>query len=101
MNKNPLERDIEKKVVAYAKSLKMLVYKFTSPACRSVPDRIFFTPSGIVFLVEFKRMGEKPTPAQTAEILKIRAKKVPVFVVDNVAYGKKVLNSFAQSLDEY
>jgi len=101
MNKNPLERDIEKKVVTYAKSLGMLCYKFTSPACRSVPDRIFFTPSGVAFLIEFKRMGEKPTPAQTVEILRIRAKRVSVFVVDNVAYGKKVLNSFAQNLDEY
>jgi hypothetical protein len=36
---NPLEKVIEAKVNAYAQSKGFLVYKFTSPARRAVPDR--------------------------------------------------------------
>lgn len=88
---NPLEKDIEKAVCAYAKTLGMLCYKFTSPSRMSVPDRLFITKAGVVFFVEFKRRGSKPTPAQEVEINKIRTKGVSVYVVDNVEDGKKIL----------
>lgn len=89
MNKDPLEKDIEKKVCDHAKALGCLVYKFTSPARRSVPDRLFIMPGGKgVFLIEFKRLGCKPTPAQEVEIAKIRAQGTYVGVIDNVTEGK-------------
>lgn len=89
---SPLEKVIEQRVCDYAKSLGCLVYKFTSPARRSVPDRIFIMPGGKgVFFIEFKRSGAKPTPAQEVEIAKIRAQGVSVFVVDNVAAGRCVV----------
>jgi hypothetical protein len=90
-NANPLEKDIEKRVCDYAKSLGMLVYKFTSPSRRSVPDRMFITKAGVVFFVEFKRKGEKPTVAQEVEIGKIRATGTRVFVVDDVEIGKDLI----------
>lgn len=92
-NSNPLEKDIERKVCDYAKSLGILCYKFTSPSRRSVPDRMFITKSGVVFFIEFKRRGEKPTAAQEVEIEKIRATGVQVYVVDNVDEGKGLLMS--------
>lgn len=91
MNPNPLEKDIERKVCDYAKSLGILVYKFTSPSRRSVPDRIFFTPRGHVFLIEFKRKDQKPTPAQEVEISKLRKNGIRVHIVDDVAEGKFVV----------
>lgn len=91
-NPNPLEKVIEAKVCDYAKQLGCLVYKFTSPARRSVPDRMFIMPNGKgVFFIEFKRKGQKPTAAQEVEIEKIRAKGVPVYVVDNVERGRCVV----------
>ena len=92
MNPNPLEKDIEKKVCDYAKSVGMLCYKFTSPARRSVPDRLFITPEGKVFFIEFKRAGLLPTPAQAVEIEKIRLQHVRVYVVDNVMTGKQCID---------
>lgn len=92
MNTNPLEKVIEGKVVDYAKKLGCLVYKFTSPARRSVPDRMFIVHGGRVFFIEFKRLGQKPTPGQEAEIGKIRDKGAPVWVVDNVNFGKQVID---------
>lgn len=100
-NLNPLEKEIEAKVVAYAKNLKMLVYKFTSPSRRSVPDRMFITAVGVVFFIEFKRKGEKPTAAQEVEGDKIRATGVKVFVIDSVNDGKAIVDLMHDPLGSY
>jgi hypothetical protein len=100
-NLNPLERDIEKKVCEYSRKLGMLCYKFTSPSRRSVPDRMFITKTGVVFFIEFKRKGEKPTPAQAVEIIKIHEAKVHVYVVDNVERGKEIVRMENDPLADY
>lgn len=95
MNPNPLEKDIEKKVCDYAKSLGILCYKFTSPARRSVPDRLFIMPAGKgVFFIEFKRKGGVPTDAQEVEIRKIVAQGIWVRVVDSVVDGKRLVDFY-------
>lgn len=58
------ERDIEAKVVRYAKSRQCLIYKFSSPSHRGVCDRIIVTPKGKVGFLELKAPGQKPTPLQ-------------------------------------
>jgi hypothetical protein len=98
MNANPLEKVIEAKVCDYAKKLGCLVYKFTSPARRSVPDRLFIKPDGKgVFFIEFKRKGQKPTPAQEVEIAKIRKQGTTVHVVDDIGVGKTVVEVTVQN----
>jgi hypothetical protein len=89
---NPLEKVIEQKVCDYAKSKGCLVYKFTSPSRRSVPDRMFIAPGVHVFFIEFKRRGEKPTAGQMVEIEKIKGKGGVVWVVDNVEDGKRIID---------
>lgn len=91
-NLNPLEKDIERRVCEFARSKGCLAYKFTSPAARHVPDRMILCPNGTVYFIEFKRKGEKPTPAQAVEIEKIRKMKVEVFVVDDVEKGKEIVD---------
>jgi len=66
-----LEKDIERKAVAAAKQLGWLSYKFSSPARRGVPDRIFLRNGTCVF-VEFKRPGVKPTALQEHEMSILR-----------------------------
>lgn len=91
---DPLEKEIEKKVCDHAKKLGCLVYKFTSPQRRSVPDRLFILPAGKgVFFIEFKRKGCKPTEGQNTEIAKIDKQGIAVFVVDNVATGKHCVDT--------
>ncbi len=92
MKPNPLEKEIEQAVRKYAMGLGCLCYKFTSPACRSVPDRMFITPAGVVFFMELKRLGAHPTPAQQVEIDKIRSKGVTVYVVDRVEEGRALVD---------
>jgi len=87
-----LEKQIESKVCEYAKTKNVLVYKFTSPARAAVPDRLFIAPDGRVWFCEFKREGQKPTPAQEREHAKLRAQKVNVFVIDNVEDGKAMVD---------
>ncbi len=102
-NPDPLEKDIEKSVCDYAKSLGMLCYKFTSPSRRSVPDRLFITKHGVVFFIEFKRLSGKLTPAQDVEIAKIEKQGIKVFVVNNVELGKMVVlkQSTLMNLDSF
>ena len=87
-----LEKDIEGKVCEYARSKGVLAYKFTSPARAAVPDRMFIAPDGRVWFCEFKRGGQKPTPAQEREHAKLRTQKVNVFVIDNVIEGKTMID---------
>jgi len=65
-----LERDIEKKLVAWAKQNDVYTRKFSSPAHRGVPDRIFIANGQTLFL-ELKKEGAKPTKLQLREIAKI------------------------------
>lgn len=87
-----LEKKIEAAVCEYAKSKGWLVYKFTSPNRAACPDRILISPMGKVIFVEFKREGQKPTVPQEREHARLREQKVDVFVVDNVADGKAIID---------
>jgi len=51
-----LEKRIEKASVKAAEQRGWLSYKFSSPACRGVPDRIFIKNGRAVF-IEYKREG--------------------------------------------
>ncbi len=59
-----LERDLEQKVIRYAKSVGCLIWKFSSPSHRGVCDRIVMAPNGVVGFLELKRRGESPTALQ-------------------------------------
>ena len=86
-----LEKQIEAKVCEYAKTKGMMVYKFTSPARAAVPDRLFICKAR-VFFIEFKREGQKPTPAQEREHHRLRQQAINVFVVDSVDAGKECID---------
>jgi hypothetical protein len=88
MKSSPLEKDIEKAVCDYAKSKGCYVRKFTSPANRSVPDRIIVAPGGAVGFLELKRQGQKPTKAQASEIAALQMMGATAAWCDNVADGK-------------
>lgn len=86
------ESDIEDRVCRYAREQGLLAYKFTSPNRRSVPDRLFASRGGHVFFAEFKAPGKKPTVAQKREIARLRQVGCLVYVIDDVAMGKRVID---------
>ena len=79
-----LERDVEKALVKRIKALGGECEKFTSPARRSVPDRIVTLPGGRVEFVECKRPGERPTEKQSRDHDRRRALGCTVRVIDSL-----------------
>ena len=96
---DPLEKVIEEKVCAYGKTLGIANRKYVTPANRSSPDRIFFVcrpgREPLTFFIEFKRKGQEPTEKQQLEHDFYRALGYYVFVVDNVADGKLIMELMA------
>ena len=86
-----LEKQIESKVVKKAKELGFLTYKFSSPSNRGVPDRIFISPHGEVFFIEFKSEKGKLSQLQKKVIKDIEHYNVEVYVIDNVEDGLEIL----------
>ena len=94
-----LEKQLERVICDYAKKKGFLVYKFTSEARRSVPDRLFISPDGVVFFVEMKAPGKKPTEAQGREIARLNNQNVACFVCDDVDHGKFIVDMVAYGVD--
>ncbi len=92
------EAQIEKKVCDYVKSKGGIAYKFTSPARRSVPDRLMILPNGVSFFIEFKKPGGKLTSGQEREIKRLNDLRHQVWVVDDVEYGKSCVDTAIWSL---
>ena len=96
-----LERDVEEKICDYAKSRGIAAYKFTSPARRSVPDRLVLAPipewlrpviAQYIQFIEMKRTGEDATPPQKREHVRLRALGFTVHVVDDPEKGKRIVD---------
>lgn len=79
-----LERDVEKALVKRVKELGGMAEKFTSPAKRSVPDRLVLLPGGEIYFVELKAPGKKPTEKQLLDHERRRALGFTVLVIDSV-----------------
>jgi hypothetical protein len=87
-----LEKDVEGEVCAYAVKHGWYHRKFSSPNHRAVPDQLMITSDDIVIFVEFKRPGEKPTPAQIREATRLQEKRQRVFCCDDIEKGKKLVD---------
>jgi hypothetical protein len=85
-----LEKDIERRSCEWARANGWLVYKFTSPSRRSVPDRMFIRGGRVVF-IEFKRPGGELTSGQVREIERLRAAGAEVHVAYSVEDVKEIL----------
>lgn len=82
------ESKIESAVCKYAQSKGCYVRKFSSPSRAGVPDRLFLTPNGLVFFIEFKAPGKRPTALQQREIDEIENRHGLAKWVDSVEEGK-------------
>ena len=90
--KKPLcEAQIERAVCEYAKSKGILVYKFSSPAHVSVPDRMFLRDGEVIF-IEFKAPGNKATATQLREHDRLRNQEFEVHVIDDIENGKELID---------
>ena len=83
------ESEIERKVKKHARLNGCLVFKFTSPGRRGVPDNIFLKNKHVVF-PEFKILGAKPNKLQEHIFKKIREQGFHVPIIDSTEQGKKL-----------
>jgi len=88
----PLERDVEEAIVTYGRKTGWAMRKYTSPSHRSVPDRLCMHDFGTLIFIEVKRLGEEATKSQLSEHTALRKRGFTVYVVDNVADGKAILD---------
>lgn len=80
------ESSLEKYGKKQLQNIGCLVYKFSSPAKRGVPDSIVVRPDGRVFFIEYKTpfKGGKLSKLQVIEIAKLRENNAVVMVIDAV-----------------
>lgn len=86
-----LEKTVERAVCNYARLCGGHAFKWVSPGCSGVPDRICILPSGRVVFIELKRPGVKNglSPRQAKIIGKLRALGCTVWVINDAADARE------------
>lgn len=67
------EKDTEAFLLREVRRLRGRSYKWVSPGCAGVPDRIVIKPGGGVFFVETKSEGRTSTPQQKKRQAELRS----------------------------
>lgn len=82
-----LESAFEKTVCKYVKLCGGRAFKWVSPGCLGVPDRICVLPGGRIIFIEVKRPGEKDglRPRQRKIIDLLRSLGCTVWRIDDKA----------------
>jgi hypothetical protein len=79
------ERKVEAHLVKLAKQRGFLCRKLRWIGRNGAPDRVLFTPKGLVIWVEVKAPGKRPSRLQEAEHTRLRMFNQLVYVVDSEA----------------
>ena len=90
------EKSIEAEICKYAESKGVLQYKFVSPGCRGVPDRLFIY-NGVTMFIEFKAACGTVSNLQRRRIAAIREAGSQVSIVDSLIEGHTVIDDFVVS----
>lgn len=95
-----LESSFEKTVCKCIKQCGGRAFKWVSPGCSGVPDRICILPEGRVIFIEVKRPGEKDglRPRQRKIIDVLRSLGCTVWRVDNKEYLLFMLRSLGYEI---
>lgn len=88
-----LERSVEAGLVEKVKKRGGLCFKFTSPGCSGVPDRIIIYKGRVIF-VELKQTNGRLSPIQKVTIEKMRRHGATVYVV----YGSRGVDSMLEEV---
>lgn len=94
-----LEKEIETKIVKYAKSQNVLSFKMNSVTSKGLPDRMFIAKRSI-FFIEFKRLGAKPTKLQFYMISQLKHYNCKVYVIDDIEKGKRIIDKYSNKIHE-
>ena len=91
---------IERPVVAYARRKGIFVTKMELPHYRGMPDDVLWMRGGSPVLIEFKAPGCVPEPLQQLHIDRLRGLGYCVFVVDDAAVGRRIIDALCKETDD-
>jgi hypothetical protein len=86
-----LEKTLEAKACRKIKELGGLALKFNSTSSRGWPDRLILLNHGVLFWVEFKAQGKKPTKLQLLRRKALINRGFRVYYCDCVDQFDKIL----------
>jgi len=90
------EKLIEKTLNAEVKKLDGWALKLLCQFVTGLPDRLVLLPGGIIFFVEVKSTGKKPTAVQLLVHKKLRTMGFTVHVVDSLKQLNEILNNLLE-----
>ncbi len=93
------EKLIEADGVTYAWNRGWTIYKWAAPGQHGVHDRLHFK-NGITFAIEYKTTGQKATPKQRAEAIKLRLAGIPCRCFDSVYAARRFIDTMTEIADE-
>lgn len=88
------EKDIEKTLVARTDKSGGWALKLPCVYVTGLPDRMVMLPGGIMFFVEVKTTGKKPTSIQLLIHKRLRRLGFAVYVVDSFTELENILNLY-------
>lgn len=94
------EREIEAYLVRRATELGGRAYKFVSPGCSGVPDRIVVLPRGRIGFLELKAPGEKPRRVQEYRIRQLREMGCMAWTADSLQSVERFLSDLGAGCQE-
>lgn len=93
------ESKLEADLREYAKDVRVLYVKFSSPGARGVPDRILVGTRGRVCFVELKAPGGLLSAPQARWLRNLGERGVGTAVVRDLESGKRLLDSLVAEED--
>lgn len=92
------EREIEKYLVDRVRGMGGMAFKFVSPGCTGVPDRLVVLPEGKIGFLELKTPGEKPRKEQYHRIRQLRELRCYADVADSREDVDRFLHSLSAGI---
>ena len=89
------EKEVENYLISRTKARGGKAFKFVSPGCSGVPDRIVILPGGRIGFLELKAPGGIPRPEQVHRIRQLRALGCLVGTSDSAESVDRFLCSLA------
>ena len=89
---------LEDRVCLYANKLGVRTPKLRMATESGWPDRTLLYRGRVLF-VEFKRLGEKPTPLQAYTHEALRQGGFTVYVIDECETGKDMIKNWIEHVD--
>jgi Holliday junction resolvase len=95
------EKTLEARLVREIEARGGMALKYTSQFHRGIPDRIVLLPYGLIYFVELKSTGKKPTKLQTHALRQLFDLGFPGYVIDNTEGLDKFLGIVDHNLKPF